>query len=367
MLDKQVQRYLTELKVLVGTPDAELTLENPHAQFIHATAASGTLLTGLDAAVTAYQKDGEAKVSQLEFLIWWVSGSTLAAVAVTFWLAFLTVRGEVRLRASLEARVQDRTQSLALVNAELRRSNKELEKFAYVVSHDLKAPLRGISSLAGWIAEDYAEILDDEGRENLGLMVSRVQRMNDLIDGILRYSRAGRQMGRPESVDSGQLARDVIELLAPPDNVATRIEGTLPEVTYDRTQLEQVLQNLIGNGFKHMDKPVGEIVVSCQDNGHFWEFHVRDNGPGIPEEHFDRIFELFQTLKPRDELEATGVGLAVAKRIVERHGGSIHVERAAGGGSHFKFTVPKDCDHGKRAFLNADMDDARYDQTDLAG
>jgi len=278
-------------------------------------------------------------------MIWWVSGSTLIAVAVTFWLALLTVQGEVRLRAALETRVEGRTQSLALVNAELRRSNQELEKFAYVVSHDLKAPLRAISSLAGWIAEDYTSVLDDEGRENLGLMVSRVRRMNDLIDGILRYSRAGRQMGIPEPVDSGQLARDVIDLLAPPDNIAVRIDGTLPTVMYDRTQLEQVLQNLIGNGIQHMDKAKGEVVVSCHEYGRFWEFRVRDNGPGIPEKHFDRVFELFQTLKPRDELEATGVGLAVAKRIVERHGGSIRIEPTDGGGSQFNFTVPKDYDY----------------------
>ncbi len=367
VLDKKVQQYSTELKSLVGTPDAELTPASPCAQNIHATAASGKLLNGLNAVVTAYQKDSEAKVAQLELLIWWVSGSTLVAVAVTFWLAFQCVRGEVRLRASLETRVQERTRSWALANAELQRSNSELEKFAYVVSHDLKAPLRAISSLAGWIAEDYTEVLDDEGRENLGLIVSRVQRMDDLIDGILCYSRAGRQKGRPEAVDSDRLARDVIELLAPPDNTTVRIEGTLPEVVYDCTQLGQVLQNLIDNGIKHMDKPEGEVVVSCHDDSRFWEFRVRDNGPGIPKEHFDRIFELFQTLKPRDELEAAGVGLAVAKRIVERHGGSIHVEPIVGEGIQFKFTVPKDCDQTKRSTSSAETDDARQEKTDSAG
>ncbi len=116
-----------------------------------------------------------------------------------------------------------------------------------------------------------------------------------------------------------------------------------------------------------MVKPEGEVVVSCHDDGHFWEFRVRDNGPGIPKEHFDRVFELFQTLKPRDELEATGVGLAIAKRIVERHGGSIFVESTVGGGSHFKFTVPKDRDHRNRTTSGADTDNAwsRVDSTPI--
>jgi signal transduction histidine kinase len=225
--------------------------------------------------------------------------------------------------------------------AELKRSNEDLEQFANIASHDLKAPLRGISSVANWIAEDYAERLDDKGRKYLDLLVGRAERMTDMVDGILRYSRAGRSSIERELVDCDEMVRKVIDSLAPSENVAVRVEGTLPEVAYDRTQLEQVLQNLIGNGIKHLDKPEGEVVVSCRDAETFWEFCVEDNGPGIPEEHFDRIFELFQTLKRRDELESSGVGLAVSKRIIERHGGTIRVESKVGEGSRFVFSVPK--------------------------
>jgi len=253
---------------------------------------------------------------------------------------------------------------LRAIASDVKRSNEDLERFAYVVSHDLKAPLRAMSSLATWIAEDYRDVLDDEGRENLDLLVSRARRMSDMIDGILHYSRAGRSSVGRESIDTDQMVREVTDFLAPADSISVRIDGTLPEVNYERTQLKQVFQNLIGNGIKHLGKPEGAVVISCSDAEPFWEFRVQDDGPGIAEEHFDRIFELFQTLKPRDELEATGVGLAVAKRIVERHGGSIRVESTIGEGSRFVFTVPKndvsdDSEGDRPNTLIGETDDAR--------
>jgi PAS domain S-box-containing protein len=236
-------------------------------------------------------------------------------------------------RKRAEARLRD-------VAADLKCSNDELSQFAYVVSHDLKAPLRGIASVAAWMAEDYRDRLDDKGRQYLDMLVGRAQRLSDMIDGILRYSRAGRGGSERGLVDCEATIRKVVDLLAPPDTIAVRIEGSLPQVVYERTQLEQVFQNLIRNGIKHRDRPEGEVVVSCRPASEGWEFSVQDDGPGIAKEHFERVFELFQTLKPHDDGDGAGVGLAVTRRIVERHGGTIHVESEVGQGSRFVFTIP---------------------------
>ncbi len=223
----------------------------------------------------------------------------------------------------------------------LNRSNEELKEFAYIVSHDLKAPLRAIGSLAEWITHDYADKLDDEGRENLSLLLGRTKRMNALIEGILRYSRLGRLKPERDTLDTKRIAGLVISALAPPQNIEVRVEGTLPAVVYDRTHLEQLFQNLISNAIKHMGKPAGEVVISCRDAEPMWEFCVRDTGQGIEEKHFERIFKIFQSLKPRDELESTGIGLTLVKKIVETNGGDVWLKSTVGVGSEFHFTIPK--------------------------
>jgi len=224
---------------------------------------------------------------------------------------------------------------------ELRRANTELQDFAYIVSHDLKAPLRAISSLAGWLAEDYADKLDQSGREQLQLLLKRTKRMHNLIEGILTYSRLGRLKPTLVRIDSGEAARQVIEALSTPPGISVRLDGSFPEIVYDRTHIEQLFQNLIGNAVKYLDRPQGEVLVSCTDGGDHWVFSVRDNGPGIAPEHFERIFKIFQTLKPRDEVESTGIGLTIVKKIVEQYGGRVWVESQLGQGSTFSFTVPK--------------------------
>ncbi len=224
---------------------------------------------------------------------------------------------------------------------ELKRSNSELQQFAYVVSHDLKAPLRSISSLANWIAEDYSDALDGEGLENLRLLVGRTHRMNNLIEGILQYSRAGRAATEMESIDTGPVSQSLIDALGPPNGVAVTISGPMPTITYDRTHYEQVTQNLIDNAVKHLGSPSGQVTLACRELADQWEFSVRDSGVGIPEEHFERIFQLFQTLKPKDQVESTGIGLSLVKRIVERYGGTVRLQSTVGAGSEFFFTVPK--------------------------
>jgi len=234
----------------------------------------------------------------------------------------------------LEERVEERTLALS-------RSNEELKDFAYIVSHDLKAPLRAISSLAAWISADYEDVIDDDGKENLALLVSRTKRMNELIEGILQYSRLGRMEPDLEKINCQKLVINTIDSLEQSENVKITIDGELPEIVYDRTQLRQVFQNLISNAISHLDKPEGRIVVGCEDYKGLWKFSVSDNGIGIDERHFERIFKIFQSLKARDEQESTGIGLALVKKIVELNGGLVWLESSKGEGSTFYFTVPK--------------------------
>lgn len=223
---------------------------------------------------------------------------------------------------------------------DLQRANRELTDFAHIVSHDLKAPLRGIGSLASWLATDYGDRLDDNGRAQLALMLGRVKRLSAMIDGILAYSRVGRGMDQPAAVNLALLVPDVIDMLAPPAHIRVTVETALPEIRIDPTKARQVFQNLLSNAIKYMDKQSGEVRLSCVAEKGCWHFAVADNGPGIEEKYFDRIFTLFETLAPRDQVEGTGVGLALVKKIVELESGRIWLESRMGVGTTFHFTLP---------------------------
>nr|WP_320161014.1 ATP-binding protein [uncultured Methanoregula sp.] len=223
---------------------------------------------------------------------------------------------------------------------ELEAANSELKDFAYIVSHDLKAPLRAIGSLSQWLYSDYKDKFDDDGKTQLDLLVNRVQRMQNLIEGILEYSRVGRVREQRDLVSLDAAVPEVIDSLSVPPHIAVTIDTPLPTVLYEKTRIRQVFSNLIGNAAKYMDKPAGEIHISCIQEGTFWKFSVRDNGPGIEERYFEKIFQIFQTLQPRDHVESTGIGLSIVKRIVEVNGGRIWVESEPGKGSIFYFTVP---------------------------
>ena len=224
---------------------------------------------------------------------------------------------------------------------ELESANEELNNFAYVISHDLKAPLRAIGSLADWIVTDQRDKLDAEGQEHLRLLIQRVRRMNDLIDGVLRYSRIGRLHEAVVAIDINELVHEVIDSLAPPAQIVVTVAPGLPTFQAERTAIQQVLQNLIANAIRYLDKPQGRIEIDCTSQGESWRFSVTDNGPGIEARHYDRIFQLFQTLNPRDRVESTGVGLAIVKKIVEQCGGQVGIESTPGQGSTFFFTLPQ--------------------------
>lgn len=223
----------------------------------------------------------------------------------------------------------------------LEETNKELDNFAYIVSHDLKAPLRGIGSLANWLVTDYKDKLDEEGVEMINLMENRVERLKNFIDGILQYSRVTRSKENYVDIDLNKLVNEVIDLISSPQSIHIKIEKVLPVIKGEKIYIEQIFQNLISNSIKFMDKPEGHISIDFEDKGGCWEFSVADNGCGIEGKYFNKIFMIFQTLQPRDKFESTGVGLSIVKKIIETNGGNIWLNSEIGKGTTFYFTIPK--------------------------
>ena len=224
---------------------------------------------------------------------------------------------------------------------EVENVNHKLNDFAYIVSHELKAPLRGIRTLVEWIATDYADKLDEKGKEQMNLLSDQVVRMHNLIDGILHYSRVEHIRGEQTRVDLNKVVQNVIEMLKPPENVVIEVENELPTVLCEQTRIMQVFQNLLSNAVKYMDKPQGQIKIGCIEENGFWKFSVADNGSGIEEKDFERIFQIFQTLPAHGKLEGTGIGLSLVKKIVETYGGRVWVESEPASGSTFFFTFPR--------------------------
>jgi signal transduction histidine kinase len=230
--------------------------------------------------------------------------------------------------------------------------NKELKDFASIVSHDLKAPLRGIKSLATWILDDCSDKLGEQGNEQMNLMLGRVERMYNLIDGVLQYSRAGRTEEKIVQMNLDDFIPEAIDMLVPPENISITIENTMPVIECAETHVMQLFQNLLSNAIKYMDKPQGRIKVGCVEEDGFWKFSIADNGPGIEEKHFEKIFKMFQALSVSEDFEGTGVGLTIAKKIAELYGGSIWVESKIGKGSTFFFTLPKQ----ETGVINAELE-----------
>ncbi len=246
------------------------------------------------------------------------------------------------LNGSLEARVKDRTAELDLSNRELRRSNGDLERFAYAASHDLKSPLKAVASLAGWLEEDLGESVSPESRKHFDLLRQRVGRMERLLDDLLLYSRAGRVREAVGEIAVAELFADAVGLVnVPPGFTVTLAPGSLDRVTTAITPVRTILTNLVSNAIKHHDRQAGTVVVSVEEVAGEYRFAVADDGPGIPPEFRERIWDMFQTLRPRDQVEGSGMGLAMVRRLTVFYGGSAEVERREPRGSTFRVALPK--------------------------
>jgi PAS domain S-box-containing protein len=252
---------------------------------------------------------------------------------------------DVTERKQTEAVLQARADELAQINfmllqatSELEKRNKELDQFAYVTSHDLKAPLRAIANLSEWIEEDLQAVLTPDTQKQMNLLRGRVYRMEALINGLLQYSRVGRIKTQPETVMVAQLLEEIIDMIAPPEDFTIDIVGEMPTFLTERIPLQQVFSNLISNAIKHHNRADGKVTISVKEQDLFYEFTVTDDGNGIAEEYHDKVFAIFQTLEARDKQENTGIGLAIVKRIVEEFGGTIILESILGKGTNFRFT-----------------------------
>jgi PAS domain S-box-containing protein len=243
------------------------------------------------------------------------------------------------LNETLEQRVAQRT-------AEAKRQAEELEQFAYVTSHDLKAPLRGIANLADWLQEDLAGMLNKDTVEQFVLLQDRVGRMQALIEGLLEYSRVGRMHGAVEEVDTGALLEETLDMLSLPAYAVVDIAPEMPTLFTDRLRLGQVFSNLVGNAVKHHTGNQPRVWVTVRETGDFYEFSVADDGCGISPQYQEKVFMMFQTLTPRDVGSDSGIGLALVKKIVEEQGGSVSLESEEGKGSTFRFTWPKQVQPG---------------------
>lgn len=261
---------------------------------------------------------------------------------------FMGVVEDIRERKQAQENLQLRAielswtaNTLAQTSSILRKRNQELDQFAYVVSHDLKAPLRAIANLSSWIEEDLSDSMTEDTLHQMNLLRGRVHRMEALIEGLLQYSRIGRIEAKSETVNVEKLLVEIIDSLAPAPGFAIEIAPGMPTFEAEKLPLQQVFSNLISNAIKHNRNLSGSVKISVKELDDFYEFSVADDGPGIAPQYHEKVFVIFQTLEARDTVENTGIGLSLVKKIVEGQGGTISVESAEGEGAKFSFTWPK--------------------------
>jgi PAS domain S-box-containing protein len=267
----------------------------------------------------------------------WTSSDQDFAASVADMIALKLEAAE---RTKAEQSLERLNKELEVAVHELSISNRQLHDFVHVAAHDLKTPVRGIGTLADWIINDYGDKLDNQGREQVRLLKARVVRIDKLIDGMLQFSKIIRTKHKERLINLNDIISDIKGSIPPSDHVEIAVDS-MPSITCEREHIELVFQNLIANAVTFMDKTKGQIKIGCVEQGDFWKFCVSDNGPGIEQKYFEKIFRIFQTLPRNDEPETAGIGLAIVKKIVELYDGKIWVESQPGSGSTFYFTFPK--------------------------
>ncbi len=244
------------------------------------------------------------------------------------------IKEEVAVRRKAESELANAVKKLTI-------SNRELREFTRIAAHDLQTPLRSIGILSDWISEDYARRFGDKGHINAKLLVSRAKRMSRLLNAIIQYSEISLVDRKQECLDLHDILSDVITNMEIPDDIEIVIEDRLPVVMGVQKFIQQVFSNLISNAVRYMGKPDGFVKIKCVDDDDFWKISVADNGSGIEEKYFSKIFEIFQMLSLRDETENIGIGLSIVKKVVELYDGRVWVDSEVGKGSTFFFTLPK--------------------------
>ncbi len=327
LANREAQRLLkTDEEALAGHLLAELIHPEDH----------GLLYEHLEIAA----KGGEGRTTRVDVRAHRVDGSS-----VDVELAFTPLEDEsgpmmlaslidLTHRKEAERALEERAQALA-------RSNRELDRFAYVASHDLRAPLRGIDQLAGFIEEDAGHVLPEESKSDLALLRGRVSRLDQLLAGLLEYARVGRTESEPGEVDVAELMAEIADLYVPEGRFRVEVDGVLPTVFAPRTAVALCLRNLVMNSVKHHDRDEGVIRVSGTTRGRHAVIIIEDDGPGIPDAYATKAFELFQTLRPRDEVEGSGLGLPIVKKAAEAHGGEVRLLATEGRGARFELRWPR--------------------------
>jgi len=230
---------------------------------------------------------------------------------------------------------------LVQTSEQISQLKKQLEEFVYIVSHDLKAPLRGLISLTVFLEEELGTNISTEAQDLLGLIRSRSARMQILVDAILHYSRIANGTAQREDVNIKSLINNIIDLLTVPSTIRIEIQDTLPTLYGEKIKLHEIFQNLISNAIKYNRPENGVIKINYLNLGTQYQFNIEDTGIGIKEEHYEKIFKLFQTLQSKDTNENTGIGLTIVKKLVEEAGGKIWLESEVGKGTKFHFTWSK--------------------------
>ncbi len=265
------------------------------------------------------------------------------------------LKGEVTKRQEVEASLQSKAELLAIESKRLKNSNAELEAYAYASSHDLKSPLRGIRQLASWIEEDLKEesiSLPEESREHFELMKSRISRMELLLDDLLEYSKVGHISGELTLINVKALCVELFELLNTTSNINLHVGDNIKEFQSLKAPLVLIIRNLLDNAIKHNDKSTGNIWVDVTESDDYFEFSIKDDGPGVNPNNFDRMTNIFSTLQSKDDVEGSGMGLAIIKKIINKFHGTLRFSSEEGMGLTVTFTWPKE--HQLTALLTAE-------------